>query len=77
MNQIKTCAALALTLAMSLAVSSCRSVPVAGECPETRDIFCATPKVCAEDKARGCQKCSCEAAWEDDAVHEQDRIRGK
>jgi len=39
--------------------AGCRSIPVAGECPESAGLKCLAGKQCFEDKQRGCIMCRC------------------
>lgn len=66
-----------LWILMALAlVAGCRTVPVAGECPESAGIQCLTAKICQPDERRGCQKCTCEGAWNSDPDNERKRVEG-
>ncbi len=38
---------------------SCRTLPVAGACPESVGLRCLTAPVCTFDRARGCMLCRC------------------
>ena len=58
-----TFAALLAAVLFALALAACRTIPVAGECPEAQDLRCLTKKVCSEDRDRGCQVCQCEAPY--------------
>jgi hypothetical protein len=68
---------LLLFLSACLALSSCRTVPVAGECPESASLRCLSRKVCTEDAKRGCLVCTCESVWETDPSRQEDRQRGR
>jgi hypothetical protein len=50
-----------LLLVLLMFVVGCRSIPVAGECPDSVTMKCMTGKQCAEDKKRGCIMCRCDA----------------
>jgi hypothetical protein len=50
------------SILLLFALGSCRTTPVAGECPDNNKIPCATRRICSEDKARGCMVCVCESA---------------
>jgi hypothetical protein len=63
-----------LLLALAMA---CRTMPVAGECPESKDLRCLSRKVCTEDRQRGCQVCKCQDVWESDPVHQDEKMRGR
>ena len=70
--------AICLSLAIIIWVfPACVKTRIAGECPQTKHIRCMTRKICSEDKAQGCMKCTCESAWESDPIKEQERIRGR
>ena len=62
---------------LALGLLACRTMPVAGECPESVNLRCMTRKVCVDDARRGCQACSCESAWESDPARQEDRQRGR
>ena len=62
---------------LCLLVGACRTMPVAGECPESTNLRCLSRKVCVEDAKRGCLRCSCESAWESDPGRQEDRQRGR
>ena len=67
-----------ILLALLAFAAGCRSIPIAGECPETAGIKCLTGKKCSEDKKRGCQVCSCDTPVNPDehgAREAQDRGR--
>ena len=40
---------------------ACRSIPVAGECPDSAGMKCLAGKKCSEDKKRGCIMCRCDS----------------
>lgn len=48
-------------LALLAFAAGCRSIPVAGECPDSVGMKCLMGKQCAEDKERGCIMCRCDA----------------
>ncbi len=48
------------------ALLGCNKQKIAGQCAEASQLRCATQKICAPDRARGCQVCRCEAAWDPD-----------
>ena len=50
-----------LLLVLLASAVGCRSIPVAGECPESVGMKCLAGKQCAEDKQRGCIMCRCDA----------------
>jgi hypothetical protein len=50
-----------LLLVLLVFVIGCRSVPVAGECPDSVTMKCLAGKKCYEDKKRGCIMCRCDA----------------
>ncbi|MBW2704437.1 MAG: hypothetical protein JRF33_26770 [Deltaproteobacteria bacterium] len=52
-------------------VSACKTVPVAGECPENAGLRCLTRKVCQEDKKRGCLRCACDGQWFESQPYKQ------
>ena len=60
-----------------LLATACRTMPVAGECPESASLRCMTRKICQEDAKRGCVVCTCESAWESDPARQEDRQRGR
>ena len=64
-------------LLLVLLATGCKTVPVAGECPEVANLRCLTRKICSEDKKRGCITCTCETAWNSDRFQEDDRNRGR
>ena len=67
-----------ILLVLLMFVVGCRSIPIAGECPETVGISCLTGKKCSEDKKRGCMVCSCDTPVNPDehgAREAQDRGR--
>jgi hypothetical protein len=49
-----------LLVLLAFAVA-CRSMPVAGECPESVSMKCLAGKKCSEDTKRGCIVCRCDA----------------
>lgn len=51
---------LLLLVLLAFAVG-CRSIPIAGECPETTGIKCLAGKKCSQDEKRGCLVCSCDS----------------
>jgi len=60
-----------------LSLSGCKSIPVAGECPESAGLKCLTRKVCTEDAKRGCMMCTCESPFGTEDIPDQDRQRGR
>jgi len=62
---------------LALVALSCRSVPVAGECPETAQIRCLTAKKCVEDKKRACLRCQCEEAFQTQPWQADEKARGR
>ena len=58
-----------------LLATACRTMPVAGECPESTSLRCLSRKVCEEDHTRGCLVCTCEAVWETDPSRQEERQR--
>ena len=50
-----------LLLVLLAFIAACRSIPVAGECPESVGSKCLVGKKCSEDKKRGCIMCRCDA----------------
>jgi hypothetical protein len=68
---------LLLVLLLLFAVG-CRSIPIAGECPESVGMKCLAGKKCSEDKKRGCIMCRCDAPLipsETEAEQAQERGR--
>jgi hypothetical protein len=65
-----------ILLLVAFAVA-CRTIPVAGECPESRSLRCLSRKVCTEDRQRGCQVCRCEDVWESDPARQDEKMRGR
>lgn len=57
-------------------LAGCKTVPVAGECPETASLRCLSRKICQTDSRRGCQKCICEGAWNSDPRKAADQAEG-
>jgi hypothetical protein len=53
-------------LLVVLALAACTRTKIAGQCAESANLRCMTKKVCSWDQARGCQVCTCEAAWDPD-----------
>ena len=60
-----------------LLVAGCKTMPVAGECPEMANLHCMTRKICSPDRERGCQKCFCESPWGKDDIQQDDLQRGR
>ena len=56
----------------------CRSMPIAGECPESVGMKCLAGKKCSEDKKRGCMMCRCDAPLVPSATSAQEEsARGR
>ena len=68
---------IAIIIFALLLSSACYTTRVAGECAESVNLKCLTKKICSEDKTRGCQVCTCEAAWISDPEQQDKVIRGK
>ncbi len=66
---------LAMVLFMGIA-TSCKTVQVAGECPESQGLRCMTRKICQMDEKRGCQRCSCQSTWRSDPYDAVKRAEG-
>ena len=64
-----------MVIILSFTATACRTITVAGECPETANIRCMTRKVCDQDKKRGCMKCMCESIFNSDRFEQQDQER--
>ena len=45
------------------AICGCRTLPRAGECPESKEMRCLIEKECEEDRVRHCLVCRCEAPF--------------
>jgi len=45
------------------AFGGCRTLPRAGECPESKGMRCLIEKECEEDRVRRCLVCRCEAPF--------------
>ena len=52
----------------------CRTVPIAGECPDSAELKCMTQKQCVEDKRRGCMVCQCEDPFQTDPARKVQQI---
>jgi hypothetical protein len=68
---------IAIVIFALLLSSACSTVRVAGECSESVNLKCMTKKICSEDTKRGCQVCSCEAAWISDPDQQDKMMRGR
>lgn len=66
-----------LCLVIGLALlAGCKTVRVAGECPETASLRCLSRKICQSDTRRGCQKCICEGGWTSDPYKAAEQAEG-
>ena len=65
-------------LLMLLALlAACRTMPVAGECPESVGVKCVLGKDCWEDEKRGCRVCRCASIAPDDYAAKSEEARGR
>jgi hypothetical protein len=65
---------LILAVGLLLLSTGCRSVPVAGECPENSMLRCMSARICDWDEKRGCQRCGCEGTWRSDPYRAVEEI---
>ena len=50
------------SLLILVMLTACKTVPVAGACPDSQGLRCLTVPECVYDRDRGCMQCRCSEA---------------